>query len=95
MLLPNGRSVRVGWAVHEEIWVRAANTLRGAERKAAYEDIAALTGRGVWSVEWKGAYLRRLDRDAAKALLANTWPARRIMVIAKPEIRGPRQLTAE
>ncbi len=77
MLMPDGGYKRVFWQAHEEIWVRAANTLCGKEREAAYHDIAGMTGRPVWSVQAKGVYLRKKDRDAARELLSKEFRARR------------------
>lgn len=70
MLLPSGKSVRVGWSETEVIWLQAAVTLRGGERKQAYYDLASLTGRSFLAVQSKATYLLKLDRDAARALLA-------------------------
>lgn len=69
MLLPSGRSVRVGWAPHEILYLEAVNTLAGKEREAAIRDIAGLVGRPYWSVWSKARDLRKTERDEARAIL--------------------------
>lgn len=69
MLLPSGQSVRVGWSETELLWIKAAIILRGWEYRQALNDIAGLTGRSLRGVHAKAQYLRRLERDAARAVL--------------------------
>lgn len=42
-----GDQVRVGFAPHEILWIKAALTLVYHERPAAYRDIAAMSGRSI------------------------------------------------
>ena len=42
-----GDQVRVGFAPHEILWIKAALTLVYHERPAAYRDIAAMSGRSL------------------------------------------------
>lgn len=69
MLMSNGTDVRVGWAPHELIWIKAANSLCGQERETALRDIADMAGRGYHGVVHKARYLRKIERDDARAAL--------------------------
>ncbi len=89
MLLPTGIPVRVFYAPHEDIWIKAANTLRASERQSALEDIAALSGRHLGSVVSRATYLQKLDRQTARDLLGTAF-ARRVMVPERSQRRSPR-----
>ncbi len=58
-----GKRVAVSWSEVEMIWLEAAMSLETrAERKEAYRDISAMSGRPVLSIErmaWRVAMLKR------------------------------------
>ena len=60
-----GSPIRVGWPAHHLVWLRAAMTLDGQERRDAYQDLAELTGRS-WRSIW--AQARLLEAQDARAL---------------------------
>ena len=81
--------VRIGWAEHEILWIRAASTLAFGERENAYTDISSMTGWAVKSIRCKAASLKAQDRQKARAFLeaqvrknwlcgSDTGPPRRI-----------------
>ncbi len=57
-----GQKITVGWSPTEHEYLHAANTLAGAERTAAFEDIAAMTGRSLSSVRERAYSLAREQR---------------------------------
>lgn len=66
-----GKPIQVGWARHEEIWVRAALSLPRHERPAAYRDISELTGRSYANVRDRANHIRLADaRNADQARFA-------------------------
>ncbi len=77
MLMSDGTYKRVWWQPHEDIWLRAANTLRGRERQYALNDIAKMTSRRITAVEYRAYVLRMKDREAARALLVADFHERR------------------
>lgn len=62
-----GQDVLVCWAEHELEWVDAANTLEITERRAAFHEIAALSGRSYEAVRRFAYSMRERDRRHAKA----------------------------
>ncbi len=56
-----GRTICVGWHPHEDLWVRAAMTLSPAEKRAAYADISAMTGRTYDGIVKRATSLRKYD----------------------------------
>ncbi len=68
-----GNRVAVSWSQTEMIWLEAAMSLATrAERKEAYRDISAMSGRPVSSVErmaWRLAMLKR-DEDLKRLRLS-------------------------
>ena len=62
-----GHRVNIGWALHEDLWIEAANTLDRHERNDALRDIAELTGRGFYAVADRARRMRERDRRQAMA----------------------------
>ena len=60
-----GNPIQVGWAEHEEIWLKAAMSLDIGERGAAYKDIADMTGRTIQAVHAKVSAIHRERRSTA------------------------------
>jgi hypothetical protein len=77
-----GKPIRVGWAIHEILWIEAALTLPRAERLAAFEDIASMTGRTVAGVQTR-AYTLAAERPAQS-------DPRTVMVLAVTKPGRPR-----
>lgn len=89
-----GKPVRVGYASHELIWIRAAMRLPRDERTEAYQDIAQLTGRTEFAIREKAKELRaRAREDFAKLMAA--CPPRRPLVPQRKHFRRPPVLKSE
>lgn len=58
-----GNKIRIGWAAHETLWVEAAMTLPRSERKAAFYDIAEMTGRSFCAIQSRAEKLAADERD--------------------------------
>jgi len=74
-----GRPVVVGWPRHHILWIRAAMSLDGQERREAIQDIADMTGRSyacVWAMQSR---IRERDKKLWKrqrlCQLAERWAA--------------------
>lgn len=73
--------IRIGWALHELLWLEAAMSLNVSEREAAFHDIASMTGRAFSAVRTKAydhfadildarAFLRDMARKRGRAVAA-------------------------
>ena len=68
-----GSPIRIGWSDHQILWIRAAMTLEGQERREAIQNIAELVGRPYASVWGKVRALKEQDRyDEKRRRLAET-----------------------
>jgi len=75
-----GKPIQVGWSEPEELWVRAAITLRGQDRISALWDIAEMTGRSIHAVQRKAEHIASQQRlEAAERAMVT----QRVMVPAK------------
>lgn len=70
MLDRNGKLVRLGWAAHEMLWLRAAITLPLGPRITAYHDICEMTGRSFRAVQDRANKLRSKQRNDAATIEA-------------------------
>lgn len=62
-----GHDIRIFWAEHEIEWVSAANTLDFLDRRAAFKDIASMSGRSYEAVRRFASDQRARDARQAKA----------------------------
>lgn len=67
-----GHRIAVGWPEHHLEWIRAALTLDMKAKKAAFHDIAEMTGRGFKAVRARAYCINALDRRHAAAHLRRT-----------------------
>jgi hypothetical protein len=79
MIIPGGGTVRVAFQPHELEWLAAALTLPLKERKAAFRQIADMSGRELKTVQRRAERLkadkRQEARDFLQAFLTRTWLA--------------------
>ena len=59
-----GHPIIVGWSDHQILWIEAALTLDGQERRNAFQDIAELVGRPYASVWAKAVDIERKQIQA-------------------------------
>lgn len=83
-----GRSIYVGWAAHEIIWLQSAMTLPHGERQNAYRDIASMSGRSFIAVKAQAASMRLNDRRLLAKADAEILRNRTVLVPAKTT-KGP------
>lgn len=75
-----GKTIKVDWSAHEELWVEAALSLPRIERTDALWDIAQMTGRGIHAVRAKAEKIASQKRlEAAE----RTMITRSVMVPAR------------
>lgn len=64
-----GKTVRVAWAEHEILWLKAAMTLPRTERWEAFQDISDMTGRTFAAITYQAQRLEcARQEDAFKTL---------------------------
>lgn len=66
-----GKPLALGWSAVEEIYIRAAMSLTKAERPAAYQDIADMTGRTKAAICSKADRMLAAGHDAG--IRSNGW----------------------
>ena len=64
-----GKPVKIFWEPHQDLWARAARSLRPAERWEAYKQIAEMVGRTPEAVAKRGGLLLSRERREAKEWL--------------------------
>ena len=74
-----GRTIYMGWAEHELLWIEAALTLPRDERTAAFKDIGEITGRTIQAIRFQARRIRARDRRHAAAAV----------VVKKQRIKTP------
>lgn len=68
-----GNPIRVGFSPTEDEWLKAANTLHGSARFAAFRDIAEMSGRTFAQIRDKANHMRRPDNKLKGEILAKTY----------------------
>ena len=63
-----GRTIYMGWAEHELLWIEAALTLPRDERTAAFMDISEITGRTMMAIRFQAKRIRKRDAKHAAAI---------------------------
>ena len=63
-----GRTIYMGWAEHELLWIEAALTLSRNDRTAAFNDVAEMTGRTMRAIRFQAQRIRKRDEKHAAAV---------------------------
>lgn len=77
-----GKPIRVGYSLTELIWIEAALSLDKIERRAAFHDIACLTGRSYKSI-----------KDKASTIALAVWEQPVAVVMRLPVVLPPSTFT--
>lgn len=84
-----GKEIRVAWADHEIIWIKAALKLDRWDRPAAYQDIAAMSGRTEFQVKRKAREVReQMKKDAEILASLRAYPRRTLVPGPAPKGRN-------
>lgn len=83
MMDHKGKTIFVGWAAHEIVWLTAAAGLPNREQREAYEDIADMSGRTFAAVQRQANRMAAGAREIARrARIAAEQPERVILPAA-------------